>query len=214
MDKNIKKSFYLFDFDGTLVDSMPVFSTAMEELFRENDLPIADDFVTIITPLGYVGTAKYAIDLGCRLSVEEFCARASAKMEPKYHNTIPAKAFVADKLQQLKNQGHSLNVLTASPHTVLDKCLERLELYKLFDNVWSCEDFATTKADPQIYVRAAKKLGKRVEECMFVDDNVGAVSTAKQAGMIAVGIYDDSSKDLVAEMTAAADIYIYDFSEL
>jgi hypothetical protein len=32
--------------------------------------------------------------------------------------------------------------------------------------------------------------------------------------MIAVGIYDDSSKDLVGEMTAAADIYIYDFSEL
>ena len=76
------------------------------------------------------------------------------------------------------------------------------------------EDFATSKADPQIYVRAAQKLGKRVEECMFVDDNVGAVSTAKQAGMIAVGIYDDSSKDLVEEMTAASDIYIYDFSEL
>ena len=205
---------YIFDFDGTLVDSMPVFSTAMEELFRENNLPIADDFVTIITPLGYVGTAKYAIDLGCCLSVEEFCAQASAKMEPKYHNTIPAKAFVADKLHQLKKQGHSLNVLTASPHTVLDQCLERLDLYKLFDNVWSCEDFATTKADPQIYVRAAQKLGKRVEECMFVDDNVGAVSTAKQAGMIAVGIYDDSSKNLVAEMTAASDIYIYDFSEL
>ena len=49
---------------------------------------------------------------------------------------------------------------------------------------------------------------------MFVDDNIGAVSTAKQAGMISVGIYDDSSKDMVEEMTAAADIYIYDFSEL
>ena len=205
---------YIFDFDGTLVDSMPVFSAMMAEMFRENDLPIAADFVTIITPLGYIGTAKYAIDLGCKLSVEEFCALATAKMEPQYHNTIPAKAFVADKLHQLKKQGHSLNVLTASPHAVLDKCLERLELYKLFDNVWSCEDFATTKADPQIYVRAAKKLGKRVEECMFVDDNVGAVSTAKQAGMIAVGIYDDSSRNLVAEMTAASDIYIYDFSEL
>lgn len=205
---------YIFDFDGTLVDSMPVFSAMMEEMFRESDLPIADDFVKTITPLGYIGTAKYAIDLGCKLSVEEFCAQATKKMEKQYHNTIPAKAFVAEKLQQLKKNGHSLNVLTASPHAVLDKCLERLRLYNLFDNVWSCEDFATSKADPQIYVRAAAKLGKRVEECMFVDDNVGAVSTAKQAGMIAVGIYDDSSKDLVAEMTAAADIYIYDFSEL
>ena len=96
----------------------------------------------------------------------------------------------------------------------LDPCLARNGLYSLFTNVWSCEDFATTKADPQIYVRAAAKLGKRPEECMFVDDNVGAVSTARQAGMIAVGIYDDSSKDLVEEMTAASDIYIYDFREL
>ncbi len=205
---------YIFDFDGTLVDSMPVFSAMMEEIFRENNLPMPADFVKIITPLGYIGTAKYAISLGCRLSVEEFCARATEKMEGQYHNTIPAKAFVKEKLLQLKEKGHSLNVLTASPHTVLDKCLERVGLYHLFDNVWSCDDFATTKADPQIYVRAAAKLGKRVEECMFVDDNVGAVSTAKQAGMIAVGIYDDSSKDLVEEMTAAADIYIYDFSEL
>ena len=205
---------YIFDFDGTLVDSMPVFSGMMAEIFRENDLPIAEDFVKTITPLGYVGTAKYAIDLGCRLTVEEFCALATRKMERQYHNTIPAKAFVKDKLLQLKAKGHSLNVLTASPHAVLDKCLERVGLYDLFENVWSCDDFATTKADPQIYVRAARRLGKRVEECMFVDDNVGAVSTAKQAGMIAVGIYDESSKDLVEEMTAAADIYIYDFSEL
>lgn len=205
---------YIFDFDGTLVDSMPVFSAKMREIFEENKLPIAEDFVKIITPLGYIGTAKYAIDLGCRLSVEEFCAIATEKMEGQYHNTIPAKEFVKDKLLQLKKQGHSLNVLTASPHSVLDKCLQRVGLYDLFDEVWSCDDFATTKADPQIYVRAAAKLGKRVEECMFVDDNVGAVSTAKQAGMIAVGIYDDSSKDLVEEMTAVSDIYIYDFSEL
>lgn len=205
---------YIFDFDGTLVDSMPVFSAKMREIFEENNLPIAEDFVKIITPLGYIGTAKYAIDLGCKLTVEEFCAIATQKMEGQYHNTIPAKAFVADKLQQLKKQGHSLNVLTASPHAVLDKCLQRVGLYELFENVWSCDDFATTKADPQIYVRAAAKLGKRVEECMFVDDNVGAVTTAKKAGMIAVGIYDDSSKDLVEEMTAASDIFIYDFSEL
>ena len=205
---------YLFDFDGTLVDSMPVFSRVMRELFQENSLPVSDDFVKIITPLGYIGTAKYARELGCTLTTEEFVGEATRRMVPEYHFSIPDKPFVKEKLLQLKAGGHSLNVLTASPHAVLDVCLQRLGLFDLFDKVWSCEDFATTKADPQIYKRAAAALGRRVEECMFVDDNVGAVSTARQAGMIAVGIYDDSSKDLVAEMTAASDIYIYDFSEL
>jgi HAD superfamily hydrolase (TIGR01509 family) len=158
--------------------------------------------------------AVAARELGCTLTTEEFVAEATRRMVPEYHHRIPDKPFVKEKLLQLKAAGHSLNVLTASPHSVLDACLQRLGLYDLFDQVWSCEDFATTKADPKIYKRAAAALGRRVEECMFVDDNVGAVSTARQAGMIAVGIYDDSSKDLVAEMTAASDIYIYDFSEL
>lgn len=205
---------YIFDFDGTLVDSMPVFSGMMQEIFQENNLPLAEDFVKIITPLGYTGTAEYGRSLGLTLSVEEFIARATEKMAPEYHHRIPAKPYVQEKLLQLKKKGHSLNVLTASPHSVLDKCLQRLELYDLFDNVWSCDDFSTTKADPQIYVRAAARLGRGVEECLFVDDNIGAVSTAKKAGMIAVGVYDESSKDYVAEMTAAADVYIYDFSEL
>ena len=205
---------YIFDFDGTLVDSMPVFSGKMREIFQENHLPVSDDFVKIITPLGYTGTSKYAQSLGCALSVAEFVALATEKMAPEYHFHIPEKPFVREKLLQLKAAGHSLNVLTASPHTVLDACLKRVGLWDLFDNIWSCEDFATTKADPQIYVRAAGSLGKRTAECMFVDDNVGAVSTARQAGMIAVGVYDESSQDLVAEMTAASDIYIYDFREL
>ena len=97
---------YIFDFDGTLVDSMPVFSAMMVEIFQEYNLPMRDDFVKIITPLGYIGTAKYAIDLGSPLSVEEFCALATKKMEGQYHNTIPAKAFVKEKLLQQSECAH------------------------------------------------------------------------------------------------------------
>ena len=116
---------YLFDFDGTLVDSMPSYVSVMLRILDENGVAYTDNIIKIITPLGYIGTAKYAIDLGSPLSVEEFCALATKKMEGQYHNTIPAKAFVKEKLLQLKEKGHSLNVLTASPHAVLDKCLQR-----------------------------------------------------------------------------------------
>ena len=206
---------YLFDFDGTLVDSMPVFASSMLRILDENGVSYSADIVKIITPLGLSGTANYFLNqLGLQMSKEALMELMKTYFMDAYFHTIPAKDNVISVLKELKSRGASLNVLTASPHAVLDKCLERLGRYDLFENVWSCDDFATTKADPQIYKRAAAALGKRVEECMFVDDNVGAVSTAKKAGMIAVGIYDDSSKDLVAEMTATADIYIYDFSEL
>ncbi len=63
----------------------------------------------------------------------------------------------------LKAQGYSLNVLTASPHRMLDACLKRNGIYNLFDNVWSCDDFSTTKSDVQIYHMAAERLHTTVE---------------------------------------------------
>ena len=206
---------YIFDFDGTLVDSMPCWAEKMLNILRVCKMDIPEGIIRTITPLGDIGTAKYFRDvLHVPLTEDDMYRLMDEYALPRYRDEIRLKDGVFGCLQALKEAGCSLNVLTASPHKMVDPCLKRLGVFELFDNVWSCDDFATTKADPQIYVRAAARLGKRVEECMFVDDNIGAVSTAKQAGMISVGIYDDSSKDMVEEMTAAADIYIYDFSEL
>ena len=116
--------------------------------------------------------------------------------------------------KMLKNQGASLNVLTASPHSCLDVCLKRLNVYDLFDNVWSCDDFNTSKSNPEIYNMAAERLGLSVEDVVFIDDNVNAVKTAKQAGMLAYGIYDDSSKDSILEMQKIADKYLQNLKEL
>jgi HAD superfamily hydrolase (TIGR01509 family) len=117
-------------------------------------------------------------------------------------------------LKKLKERGDSLNVLTASPHPALDPCLKRLGIYGLFDNVWSCEDFNTTKSDPEIYKLAAKKMGVPVEEVIFLDDNYNADKTAKSAGMIVYGVYDLSSKEYTEEIKTVTDRYINDFIEL
>ena len=55
---------YLFDFDGTLVDSMPVFGGVMLKILNEYGIKYGDDILKTITPLGYVGTAKYFIGMG------------------------------------------------------------------------------------------------------------------------------------------------------
>jgi len=53
-----------------------------------------------------------------------------------------------------------------------------------------------------------------VNEVLFLDDNLNADKTAKQAGMPVCGVYDASSKDYTEEIKAATDYYIYDFTEL
>lgn len=205
---------YLFDFDGTLVDSMPTFVAVMLRILDENGVQYGDDIVKIITPLGYKGTAEYFQTLGVKLPVDELLKTMHRYAQKEYAENIVAKPNVIEVLNTLKQRGDSLNVLTASPHEMLDCCLKRLGIFDVFDNVWSCDDFQTTKANPEIYKSAAKRLGKRVEDIVFLDDNFNALRTAKTAGMTVYGVYDPSSDEYKTEIENLSDKYIEDFSAL
>ena len=210
----MKPNTYLFDFDGTLVDSMPTFVSAMLKVLNDYNVPYGDDIVKIITPLGYKGSAEYFQSLGLKLSTEEIIALVSDFARREYKYNIQLKDGVYETLVALKNQGASLNVLTASPHDMLDPCLKRVGVYELFDNVWSCDDFSTTKADPNIYKLSAGKIGKPVGDIIFLDDNYNACKTAKSSGMKVYGVFDSSSEDYVEEMKNLTDKYVFNFREL
>ena len=204
--KNIKT--YLFDFDGTLVDSMPTFVAAMLRILDENNISYDENIVKTITPLGLNGTAEYYINnLGLKMRKDELISLMGKYMLDAYIHTIPAKPNVISVLKELKRRGVSLNVLTASPHITLDACLKRLGMWELFDNIWSCDDFNTTKADPQIYIKAAERMQTSVESVLFLDDNLNADLTAKSAGMQVCGVYDESSKDYTQQIKSATDFY-------
>lgn len=205
---------YLFDFDGTLVDSMPTYAAMMLGILEENQVPHEKDIIKITTPLGYAKTAALFHEMGLEKPVDEIIGIMNERAVKAYTWDVPAKAHVIEALQRMKARGDDLNVLTASPHMMLDPCLKRLGVYELFTNVWSCEDFGTTKADPAIYHMAAARIGRPVEEIWFLDDNLGADTTAKTAGMRVCGVYDASSAEYTQEMKAICDAYIEDFSQI
>lgn len=206
---------YIFDLDGTLIDSMPVGIGIVLGFLKEKGIDYPDDIVTTLTPLGYKGSAKYIADhLSGGGQLEQIYEYFQAQTLREYGETIPLKAHVKETLEGLKAQGYRLNVLTASPQLLTDICLKRLGVYDLFDNVWSIDAFGLTKADEQIYIEAAKRIGVTPEECIMADDNLHVLQTAKKVGMATVGVYDESSKDVMEEMRAIADKYVVDFADL
>ncbi len=205
---------YLFDFDGTLVDSMPIWAGVHMQALHEAGIPCPDNFVQTITPLGNVKASQYTVSLGLKTTLEEYLADVHNKLCTEYSVNVPLKSYVPETLKHLKEAGHSLNVLTASPHCYLDVCLKRHGIYDLFDHVWSIDDFHYTKSETALYTAVADRLNVKVSECVLVDDNYTAVVTAQKAGMNTIGVYDRLSEDYVDKLKKAADFYISDFREI
>lgn len=206
---------YIFDFDGTLVDSMPSWAEKVLNILRECGVEYPADIINIVTPLGDRGTAEYMRDvLGVPLSLEEIFRQMDEYALPKYRDEIVLKEGVREYLARLRDGGRTLHVLTASPHKMVDPCLKRLGIFDWFSNVWSTDDFGMVKSDTAIYRAAADRIGVDVSDAVFFDDNLMAIRTARAAGMYAVGVYDASSDALVEEIRAAADLYVRSMSEL
>ena len=206
---------YIFDFDGTLVDSMPSWAEKVLSILRGCGVAYPSNIINIVTPLGDRGTADYMRDvLGVSLSLEEIFRQMDEYALPKYRDEIAIKDGVREYLAGRKAAGCTLHVLTASPHKMVDPCLKRLGIFDWFTNVWSTDDFGMVKSDTAIYRAAAERIGVDVSDAVFFDDNLTAVRTARAAGMYAVGVYDASSDALVEEIRASADLYVRSMAEL
>ena len=205
---------FIFDFDGVIADSMPVWAGIYVNLLSDNGLAVPTDMVKEITPLGNSGAAKYCVEHGLKMSHSKALNYALTQFKKAYATTIKIKNNVKSTLEQLHKSGIRLHVLTASSHSYLDAFLKKEGVWELFDNVWSTDDFSLVKSDTKIYTEVAKKLGVNLCDCTFFDDNIIALSTAAKAGMTTIGVYDKSSDCLEQQIREITNGYIYDFSQI
>ena len=205
---------YVFDMDGTLIDSMPRFGGAMLSILDEDNIPYGDDMVNFITPLGYVNTAKYYQTIGVKGSVEDIVKRMQEKLVYEYTNNIKLKPFVKEYLEKLKGEGASLSVFTASPHIVTDICLKKNGVFDLFDNVWTVDDIGLPKSETSCFEELARRLNCKVADINFFDDNMIAISTSFKAGCNTYAVYDSQTDEEIQEIKESVGRFVRSFSEL
>ncbi len=205
----------IFDFDGTLVNSMPDWAGKMLYLLNTHHIAYPADIIRTVTPLGDVGAAEYfRQNLGLSLSVEQIRAELDAYALPKYRDTIQPKEAAEQLLLRLKRAGVKSCILTASPQHMMRPCLERCGLADYFEFNWCCDDLGLKKTQPEIYARTCAQLGTVPGKTLFFDDNIYALRTARAAGLVTVGVYDESSAGDEQEIRSLTDCYIRSFSQL
>lgn len=211
----LKYKNYIFDLDGTLVDSMSKAVKIVLDYLDERGISYPPDLIKILTPLGFKGiSVYYATEMRIGLPAETIYAEFVERLKKVYEKELELKEGVREALTALKARGARLCVLTASPHVFTDVCLKNLGVYEFFEHVWTAEDFGLLKSDARIYGEAAKRLGTDVSECVMVDDSLRVLKTAKSAGMRTVGVYEPFSSDEWVEITKTAERCVLRLDEL
>ncbi len=211
MDR-IKGKNYIFDLDGTLVNSMPTFAKAITEFLDSVGAKYPDNIVEIITPLGYSqGAAYFNERLGVDMQADAMADTMLEMAYISYRDEIELKSGVYDFLFKAKAEGHNLYVLTASPRRMVEVSLKRNGVLELFSGFFSVDDFDMPKSNPEIYDVVAKKIGCETKDIAFFEDNIANINAANSAGVFTVGVYDVTGESFKDKMKADSSLYIDSF---
>ena len=99
---------------------------------------------------------------------------------------------VRSTLEQLRNRGCLLSIGSSSKNT--RKILDKIGLGNYFDAVCDGNEITHSKPDPEVFLKAAGKMGLAVSECLVVEDACAGISAASAGGFDSAGL-GDAAKD-------------------
>ncbi len=202
----------IFDLDGTLLDSMDVWEQIDIAFLKKRNLLVPADYVTEICARSFEEAAQYTIDLfGLAESVGDIIDEWNNMAAYEYAHNIKLLPYALDYLLHLKANGIKLAVATGLPRELFLPCLENNSVLGLFDTLCSTDEVGRGKEFPDVFELAARRLQAVPQRCIVFDDVLPAIKSAKQANMIACGVYNKYSAIHRREIERLADYYVLDF---
>lgn len=175
----------IFDMDGVLIDSEPLWKIAMEEVFHLVGCMITKkDFqktvgLRIDEVISYwydvVGWKKYSCN-----DVEDMIIQRMVELIKENGEPLPG---VLETIAFLKAEDYNIGLATSSYSVLIETVLEVLNLKEAFDYTRSAEHEEYGKPHPQVYLSVAKALEVLPTQCLVVEDSLNGIISAKAARM-------------------------------
>lgn len=233
-DKILDKKCFIFDIDGTLVDSMGMWNLVDQAaIYNASGLMVeAEDVKALRDSVLYAENnlegniydlfyAEVIKQYGLNVSVEEYKAARHDYAEHISTNELDFKPGAAEFLNAIKSLGKKIGIATTTTRRQLDiyseknsKMSAQAPLKKLADAIVACEDVKRKKPDPEAYLKAVELLGAKKEDCIVFEDSLSGAIAAKEAGLELVVVYDDSAKGEQHYLERLADYKVESFDEL
>lgn len=210
----MKYNHWIFDMDGTLIDSMGLWDEVPYALLEQYGRTPKPDLRQVLLPLGMAESARYLIR-EYQLPLDETSYDA-AVMEAigRLYQTVELKPGVREMLERLKGAGAHLCVCSNTWQPMCERVLGRLGVLDYFDFVLSAQD-GFTKKEPAIFLEAMRRVGGRTPaECVVCEDAVHAARTAHRAGFPVIGIADYYSRADEPELRALSQQFLTSWEEL
>ena len=204
----------IFDFDGTLFDSMFIWDTAGEVYLRSIGKEPEADLQKVLKPMSLLQSAQYIREkYNIPLSVEEIMDGVNCTVEDFYFHTVEPKPGVIAFLEELHRRNIKMCIATATDRYQVEAALQRCKMRYFFSEIFTCTEVGSGKDRPDIFRKAMDHLQTDCSNTAVVEDAYHAAFTAKQVGFLVVGVYD-SHESRQQELLQLADVFLPEYLHL
>lgn len=210
------KKMIIFDFDGTIVDSVNVWDVVERKILIDNNQPVPEDFENVINSIIERGTKEiwekvneYIISCAklniCPKELQRLKTKTAIKV---YQNDVLPKENVLEYIAFLKKSGYKLGIVSSQHREIIDVSLKKYNLIDLFEIIVAIEDVDYIKPSPEGFLKVISKYDYNLNEYLVFEDSYIGIKAAKTAGLPVCLLYDKYQEKDLEKNKELADYYI------
>jgi len=204
----------IFDLDGILADSEPWWNEIDSKLLAEYGVIYRGEYHREVLGVSYrLAVEFYKKAFGLSASIEELMRRRGEIATEFFANRVGLFPSTKRTLERLRDMKVRLAIATSSVSASARPFLDRHGLTPFFDGIVTGDEIERGKPDPDIYLRAAKKLGIGADACLVIEDALSGIAAGRAAGMRVAAIPDRRFVD-ARDYEKEADYVVGNLSEI
>lgn len=203
----------IFDFDGTIADSMPFWSDFAEKFVTHLGGTPREGLNLLVNAMSVQEAEIYLQkEYFPEMTLEKMIEETDRYVMARYKKGFNEKGGAGDFVRALYSRGVKMAIATATDREPVSLALSALGLSEYFEFIITCTDAGVGKSSsPKVFDMALGRLGAKKEECLIFEDSFYAAKTAKAAGYTVCAVYDEFSRGKKDEMQALCNHYFDDF---